>query len=34
VVPFNLVYVPGKGDPKVLPEILMPGIVRQHARQM
>jgi thiol:disulfide interchange protein len=26
-VPFNLVYVPGKSEPKSLPEILAPGIV-------
>jgi thiol:disulfide interchange protein len=26
-VPFNLVYVPGKIEPKPLPEILTPGIV-------
>jgi DsbC/DsbD-like thiol-disulfide interchange protein/cytochrome c biogenesis protein CcdA len=26
-VPFNLVYVPGAAEPKVLPEILTPGIV-------
>jgi thiol:disulfide interchange protein DsbD len=26
-VPFNLVYLPGSGEPKPLPEILTPGIV-------
>lgn len=26
-VPFNLVYLPGKTEPAVLPELLTPGIV-------
>jgi thiol:disulfide interchange protein DsbD len=26
-VPFNLVYLPGAAEPKVLPELLTPGIV-------
>jgi thiol:disulfide interchange protein DsbD len=26
-VPFNLLYLPGEPEPKILPELLTPGIV-------
>ena len=26
-IPFNIIYLPGRNDPVILPELLTPGIV-------
>jgi thiol:disulfide interchange protein len=32
-VPFNVVWIPGKDEPIILPELLTPGIVLDAVRQ-